>query len=207
MSIFLTCKPYYVLSCVLCPDAANDSFESKLTDDCTCSECLFLCRYAETGACSCVAWAERYMELVVFTGLQGSGKSNFYFNRFADTHLRINLDMLRTRRRENAILDASLKVGQRVVIDNTNPTTVDRAVYLQAANELLFDTVAYYFDVPYETCKERNDQRSGKKRVPEAGLKATAKNLIEPTTAEGFGTIHRVDADGVAVLDWAEDEI
>ena len=65
------------------------------------------------------------MELVVFAGLQGSGKSDFYINRFADTHLRINLDMLRTRRRENSILEASLKVGQRVVIDNTNPTTKD----------------------------------------------------------------------------------
>ena len=147
------------------------------------------------------------MELVVFVGLQGSGKSTFYINRFSDTHLRINLDMLRTRRRENAILDASLKVGQRVVIDNTNPTTVDRAMYLQAAKEHHFETVAYYFDVPFETCKKRNDQRLGKKRIPEAGLKATAKKLVEPTKAESFGAIYRVDANGVAVLVWAKDAI
>ena len=147
------------------------------------------------------------MELVVFAGLQGSGKSSFYSNRFADTHLRINLDMLRTRRREKAILDASLKAGQRAVIDNTNPTTEDRAIYLQAAKEHHFETVAYYFDVPYETCKERNDQRTGKKRVPSAGLKATAKKLVKPTKAEGFDAIYRVDADGTAVLVWVKNEV
>lgn len=147
------------------------------------------------------------MELVVFSGLQGSGKSTFYINRFADTHLRINLDMLRTRRRENAILDASLRAGQRTVIDNTNPTAEDRAVYLKAAKEHHFETVAYYFDVPYEICKERNDQRVGKRCVPEAGLKATAKKLAEPTKAEGFDAIYRVDANGVAVLIGAKDEV
>ena len=101
-------------------------------------------------------------------------------------------------------MDASLKAGQRVVIDNTNPTTEDRAVYLQAAKEHHFETVAYYFDVPYETCKRRNDLRSGKKCVPEVGLKATAKKLVEPTMAEGFGAVYRVDVDGIAVLVWAK---
>ena len=147
------------------------------------------------------------MELVLFAGLQGSGKSTFYLNQFANTHLRINLDMLRTRRREKAILDASLKVGQRVVVDNTNPTVADRAVYLQAAKEHHFDPVIYYFDIPYETCKERNNKRSGKQRLPEAALKATAKNLVTPTKNEGFSAIYRVDVEGVAVLDWAKDEV
>jgi len=172
---------------------------------CRCSECLVFYDGAETR--SFVVWKESYMELIIFAGLQGSGKSSFYINRFVDTHLRINLDMLRTRRRENAILDASLKSGQRVVIDNTNPTTEDRAVYLQAAKGHHFETVAYYFDVPYETCKERNDLRSGKKRVPEAGLKSTAKKLVEPTQVEGFGAIYRVDVHGIAVLVWAKDEV
>ncbi|GKX32471.1 MAG: hypothetical protein MnENMB40S_00890 [Rhizobiaceae bacterium MnEN-MB40S] len=147
------------------------------------------------------------MELVVFVGLQGSGKSTFYLDHFADTHLRINLDMLRTRRRENAILDASLKAGQRVVIDNTNPTEADRAAYLRAAKEHHFDAVAYYFDVPFETCEERNNKRAGKKRVPEAGLKATAKKLVAPTRAEGFSKIFHIDIGGGAVLAWSEDEV
>ena len=38
------------------------------------------------------------MEAVIFVGIQGSGKSSYYKERFFRTHFRINLDMLRTRR-------------------------------------------------------------------------------------------------------------
>ncbi|MEM1078914.1 MAG: AAA family ATPase [Pseudomonadota bacterium] len=147
------------------------------------------------------------MELVVFIGLQGSGKSEFYATRFADSHLRVNRDMLRTRRRENAILSASLEVGQRVVIDNTNPTTADRAVYLRAAEEHHFQAVAYFFDVPFETCAARNYARPGKKCIPEKGLKATAKKLVAPTEFEGFCKIFYVDADGTSELRWSKHEV
>ena len=40
------------------------------------------------------------MQLIVFIGLQGSGKSTFFGRRFAETHLRLNMDMLKTRHRE-----------------------------------------------------------------------------------------------------------
>jgi predicted kinase len=39
------------------------------------------------------------MQLVILIGIQGSGKSSFFKERFVDTHIRINLDMLKTRRR------------------------------------------------------------------------------------------------------------
>lgn len=41
------------------------------------------------------------MEAVILCGIQASGKSAFYSERFFHTHVRINLDMLRTRRRES----------------------------------------------------------------------------------------------------------
>jgi hypothetical protein len=44
------------------------------------------------------------MEAVVFSGVQGVGKSTFYRERFFATHVRINLDMLRTRNREDVLL-------------------------------------------------------------------------------------------------------
>lgn len=39
------------------------------------------------------------MEAVIFIGIQGAGQSSFYKERFFQTHVRSNLDMLRTRRR------------------------------------------------------------------------------------------------------------
>ena len=59
-------------------------------------------------------------------GVQGSGKSSHYARCYADSHVRINLDMLRTRHRESALLHACLSVGQSFVVDNTNPTAQAR---------------------------------------------------------------------------------
>ena len=41
------------------------------------------------------------MEAVLFVGLQASGKSTFYRERFFRTHVRINLDMLKTATAKN----------------------------------------------------------------------------------------------------------
>jgi predicted kinase len=46
------------------------------------------------------------MEAVIFVGIQGTGKSTFYKERFFDTHVRINLDMLKTRHREKLLVQA-----------------------------------------------------------------------------------------------------
>ncbi len=66
------------------------------------------------------------MEAILFIGIPATGKSTFYKCYFADTHVRINLDMLKTRRREDILLQAGLKAKQRFVVDNTNPTRANR---------------------------------------------------------------------------------
>ncbi|HSJ03696.1 MAG TPA: ATP-binding protein, partial [Verrucomicrobium sp.] len=62
------------------------------------------------------------MQLILFTGIPASGKSLFYKQRYADTHVRINLDMLRTRNRESILFRACLEGKAQVVVDNTNLT-------------------------------------------------------------------------------------
>ena len=47
--------------------------------------------------------------LVLFIGLQASGKSSFYRERFFGTHVRVNLDMLKTRNRESLLVTACLQ--------------------------------------------------------------------------------------------------
>lgn len=136
------------------------------------------------------------MQLVLFCGLQGSGKSTFYHENFASTHLRLNMDIIRTRKREAALLKSCLNIGQRFVVDNVNPAQIDRERYLAPALENRFDCVAYYFDVSFEICLERNNSRTGKSKIPEVGLKSMAKLLTVPKLDEGFSVIHFVNADG-----------
>jgi hypothetical protein len=52
--------------------------------------------------------------------------------------------------------------------------------------------VGYYFQTSLEDCKQRNNQRSPKERVPLVGLFATYKKLVLPTWQEGFDEIYSV---------------
>ncbi|HET6314797.1 MAG TPA: ATP-binding protein [Chloroflexia bacterium] len=132
------------------------------------------------------------MEAIIFTGLQASGKSSFYRQRFFDTHVRINLDMLRTRNRERVLLQACLEMKQPFVVDNTNPTPDDRARYIGPARQAGFRVVAYYFQPDLQGSRARNDLRTGKARVPVGAISGTAGRVQSPPWEEGFEAIYDV---------------
>ena len=132
------------------------------------------------------------MECVIFIGIQASGKSTFYKERFFNSHVRINLDMLRTRNRENIYLAASIKAMQPFVVDNTNPTVEDRRKYIDLAKEYKFRVVGYYFDPDLDESTKRNESRSKKEHVPEVAIRGTLKKLQKPELNEGFDELYTV---------------
>ena len=73
------------------------------------------------------------MELVLFIGIPATGKSSFYRERFFRTHVRLNLDMLKSRRRADLLLKACLEGKTKLVVDNTNLTREERAAYIAPA--------------------------------------------------------------------------
>ena len=141
-------------------------------------------------------------EVVILMGMQGSGKPTFFKQRFVDTHLRINLDMLMTRRREQRLVEACLAAGQSFVVDNTNPTRYDRSRYIGPAKAAGFQVVGYYFDSDFEACRRRNEQRPADQVVPIGGLHATHARLEPPCRDEGFDKLFavRVGAGGGFVI-------
>jgi predicted kinase len=146
------------------------------------------------------------MEAVIFTGLQGSGKSSFYKERFFSTHVRISLDLLRTRNREERLLAFCLETQQRFVIDNTNPTRADRAKYISRSKQAGFGVVGYYFQSKLEECLQRNEGRTD--AVPDVAIPATAKKLAIPTMDEGFDELWYVRiADAQCVVEEWNDEV
>lgn len=132
------------------------------------------------------------MQLIIFTGVQASGKSSFYLLNLHQSHLRINLDMLKTRHRENIIFEACLASKTKMVIDNTNPTLDDRARYIQRAKDAGFEVISYYFETDLSSTLERNSYRKGKANIPEVGIRATYKKLETPILDEGFDAIFKV---------------
>ena len=132
------------------------------------------------------------MQLIIFIGAQASGKSSFYLLNLAQSHLRINLDMLKTRYRENIIFEAALASKTKIVIDNTNPTAEDRARYIQRAKAAGFEVVAYFFETDLDSTLQRNSLRIGKAHIPEVGVRATYKKLQVPAFTEGFDQIFQL---------------
>ncbi len=109
------------------------------------------------------------MEAVIFVGLQASGKSSFYQARFFDTHVRISLDLLRTRNREQRLVQVCLETRQPFVVDNTNPTPAARARYIGPAQAAGFAVVGYYFPTTVAECLARNQARAGARTHPGRG--------------------------------------
>ena len=130
------------------------------------------------------------MEAILFIGIQASGKSTFFRERFFDTHVRINLDMLKTRNRERILVEACIAALQRFVVDNTNATAEERARYLAPARAAGFRTIGYFFEPDPHASVLRNEGRP--RQVPPRGIFGTLKRLEPLSPVEGFDELHRV---------------
>lgn len=132
------------------------------------------------------------MEGIIFIGIQASGKSTFYQRFFYKTHIRLSLDMLKTRNRESILLNACIAAKQPFVIDNTNSGIEDRKKYIRKLQENGITIKGYYFQSSIQDCLERNRERMGKEKIPEAGIMATYNKLELPSYDEGFDELFYV---------------
>jgi predicted kinase len=136
------------------------------------------------------------MTAIIFIGIPAAGKSTFYQQIFFNTHIRINLDMLRTRHREKILVEACIASRQPFVVDNTNASEKERARFIGPARAAGFQVIGYYFSSSVQYALERNQQREGKARIPDKGILGTAGRLELPALAEGFDELWYVRMDG-----------
>jgi predicted kinase len=132
------------------------------------------------------------MEAILLCGLQGSGKTTLYRDRWLETHARISMDLLRTRAREAAFLELCMASRMPFVVDNTNPTVAERARYVAPALAAGFKLVAYLVEVDRAVAVGRNAARA--RTVPAAGLRDVARRLVRPTPQEGFAELFHATA-------------
>lgn len=148
------------------------------------------------------------MEAVIFIGVQASGKSTFFKQIFYETHIRINLDMLRTKRREELLVAACLEAKQKFVIDKTNVMAGDREKYILQAKSRKFSVVGYYFRSNLKDALRRNEQREGRAKIEERGVIATYDRLKLPTYSEGFDKLFYVwinENDEFVIEEWKDE--
>jgi hypothetical protein len=136
------------------------------------------------------------LEVVILVGLPGAGKTTFFRERFAESHVHISKDNLRNNRRperrQRELTERALMAGHSVVLDNTNASAEERAATIAQARKHSARVIGYFFDCSPRECLARNALREGRARIPQIGIYATAKRLRPPDRAEGFDELYVV---------------
>jgi predicted kinase len=132
------------------------------------------------------------MNMVLFTGIQATGKSEFCKRNFYKTHIRINLDMLKTRNREKIMIEACLTAKQPFVVDNTNLTVSERKTYIDNAKNCGFEVIGYYFKSSVNEATARNELREGKEKLPSPAIYSAHAKLELPLMDEGYDKLFYV---------------
>jgi predicted kinase len=142
-------------------------------------------------------------EVVVLVGLQASGKSTFFRQRFAGTHVHISKDLMhngsRKEARRHALLTATLARGSSLVVDNTNASAGERQRIIAVAKDFDAQVTGYWSRRTFPVLLARNATREGRARVPDVAVFATLARLDEPGLDEGFDrlfVVHAVPGEG-----------
>jgi predicted kinase len=148
--------------------------------------------------------------LIIATGIPGCGKSTWFTEGVRKGYLpkqsvRINMDDIRYQLTGNAsdqsmnakvaeLATSKLKeyVSNKVPViywDNTTITKKYRKQVSEIAKKADYNVICVYFDIPLQTCKDRNKGRS--RVVPEHVLENMYSNLQNniPSENEGFDDI------------------
>src|SRR5438132_5205355 len=111
------------------------------------------------------------MELVLFVGLQGSGKSGYFMSRYAGTHVHVSKDLFPRHARKKSDrqlrqIEQALATGRSVVVDNTNPRRTDRAGLVAAGRRAGARLIAVHFLASVGDPVRRSAGRAGAPLVP-----------------------------------------
>lgn len=145
--------------------------------------------------------------MIIFMGIQGSGKTYYYRQRLSDDYAHVNLDELHTRNKESLFLQQLIGQGKNIVVDNTNPRIADRSRYIKLGKEAGYHIVGYFFESKIKDCIRRNDSREGKARLPAKAIAATSNKLQMPTKDEGFDELYFIRRRGeteMQKVEWRE---
>ena len=130
------------------------------------------------------------MEVIVMVGIAGSGKTTLATLVFP-SHRRISLDEIRhDRRREDEMVEESLRQGENIIIDDTNLERKIRARHICLARRHGAQVKAVFMNLPMQKIQENNKNR--KKSSPDGALFKMKKQLKPPTMQEGFDFIQEI---------------
>lgn len=94
------------------------------------------------------------------------------------------------REAEDAIARAALRAGHTVIVDRTNRTRAHRERWLRIAREAQFPAVAVVMSTPPELCRERNNGRTGPRRLSSERMERMLAAFEPVHHDEGFAAVY-----------------
>lgn len=88
-------------------------------------------------------------------------------------------------------INEAVKEGQNVVCDGTYIDFIDRNKLIRFIKSIGADVTICFFDVPFETCIKRNNERK-EKNVSEETIKSMSKRMEIPTK-DGCDSLEIID--------------
>ena len=151
------------------------------------------------------------LDLVIFVGSPGSGKSTFYKRHLAALgYKRVNQDILKKRDRCVEVTREHLERKEPVVVDNTNRDIATRKVWVDLANEFKIPIRCVQFTADPALCKHNDVVRAlnithnpeNRTMLPGNAFPMYKNAFQMPDTKEGFEDITKVDF----IFEGTEDE-
>jgi predicted kinase len=105
-------------------------------------------------------------------------------------------------------MESCFDTGSSFVVDNTNPTKLDRQRYITPAKEHGYRVEGYFMQSKVNDCKARNEKREGKAKIPSTAIAAISNKLELPHKDEGFDSLFyvKIHGDEFIVENWRDSQ-
>ncbi|KAL1383230.1 polynucleotide kinase 3 phosphatase-domain-containing protein [Phyllosticta capitalensis] len=159
---------------------------------------------ATTDAVSQFSEKKNPVDVVLFCGSPGAGKSSFFWRHLKPLgYERVNQDTLKTRDRCLKVAAEHLAEGVSVVVDNTNADAETRAHWVKLAQKHKVPIRCVLFTAPAKLCEHNDAVRAlsaseqlnpeQRSMLPKLAFTSFVSRFRQPTKDEGFQELVEVD--------------
>ena len=128
--------------------------------------------------------------MIIFMGPRRSGKTYYFDWHYAGKFIHIHKDENQKKSEEQLLIQECMDKSVDFVIDDTNHTKADRAIYIQSAKAAGYRIIGYLFRTQIS---EQYDQNYSPEQLYSRIIPAVLSEVELPSYSEGFDELYYVE--------------